>query len=117
MLHKLCFAAMVLGASLSATSALADDAFSVGKKKSPTLGDVTDVSITSRLDAVQVQDISINRGNCRLINSYGSPVSKPMQPFKMKFGETVKVGAAGFCNPLEVEIKTDKGTFKSGWDK
>lgn len=114
---KFSVAAVALMAATSIQSACAADEFTVSKKKSPTLGDVTDVSITSRLDKVQVLDISINRGNCRMINAYGSPVEKPIKPFSMNFGGTVTVGAAGFCNPLEIEIKTDKGTFRTGWEK
>lgn len=117
MRSKISVVVVALMAAISIQLAWAADEFTVTKKKSATLGDVTDVSFTSRLDKVQILDVSINRGNCRMINAYGSPVEKPLKPFSMNFGSTVTVGAAGFCNPLEIEIKTDKGTFRTGWEK
>lgn len=117
MLKKILATTFAIALGVSAQAAWSADGFTVEKKKNRTLGDVTDIIITSRLDAVSVSDIAVNRGNCRLINAYGSPVDKPFKPFPMKFGGTVQVGAAGFCNPVEVQITTDKGVFTSSWQQ
>ena len=117
MLKKILISTFAVACCLSVQMALAADGFVISKKKNRILGDVTDVEITWRLDTVNIQDIVVNRGNCRLLNGSGEQISKPIKPFPMKFGGIITVGAANYCIPIEVEIKTDKGNFKVEWEK
>lgn len=88
----------------------AGPAFDIEKKPNISLGDVTDIIITSREDVIMVGEITVNRGNCNLRGAGGPPS-------KMKFGYRLTIQATGFCKPLEIQIQTDKGLFQARWDR
>ena len=111
------FSLLSLAAAASLSTAWGADDFTVEKRKNRSLGDVTDVIVTYKGDGLTLTDIVVNRGNCALLSPYGQPLQKPIDPVSMKFGSTVKVGAAGFCNLLEVQIHTNKGVFTSSFNK
>jgi hypothetical protein len=109
---------VALLASLFALPALAGNDFLVSKRKHPQLGDVTTITITSQQDAVIVTGIKVNRGNCPLANNYNTPINgEAVGQIRMKYGTEFTIFARGFCNPLELELKTDNGVFKTSWDK
>jgi len=77
--------------------------------ESSTTGNGSRVVISSRVDDVELQGFSINRGNCR-----GSFFEKGRH---LKFGQISKIFAS--CNPenvKEVEVKTDQGEFTFSFD-
>jgi hypothetical protein len=63
---------------------------------------VPNVSITSIVDAVTIQDVRINRGNTK------TP-EYPKLPLTLKFGETATF--AGYPPPREVEVQTNMGKW------
>lgn len=75
--------------------------------KKPLSRGLTDVVITSRQNTIRVLEVVVNRGACN-----GSKV-----PVNMRFGETTSLVVADYCNPLEVEVKTDRGSFRTGWER
>ncbi|WP_452028600.1 hypothetical protein [Azospirillum palustre] len=84
--------------------------FVVTKQKDRVLSDVTNVKIVSKFSNITIVDFSVNRENCTLL-SYGSVIKKPIKPIDMKFGDTLVIGAGGFCNPMEVSITTRGGKY------
>ncbi|WP_116426021.1 hypothetical protein [Pseudomonas citronellolis] len=61
--------------------------------------------VTSKVDEVEIRSIQINRGNCEITNTHKA------LPYKLKFGESLSVGAPGCPNALEASISTSKGDF------
>lgn len=61
--------------------------------------------ITSTVDEVEVKSVQINRGNCIISNPYKA------LPYKLKFGEFVRIGAPGCPDVLEAYISTSEGNF------
>jgi len=103
---------------VSASIASAEELFNVSKKKHNVLGDTTVITITSRLDAVTVTGIKVNRGNCPLANKYNTPINgNQIGPLNMKYGGEFVIFAGNFCNPLEVALTTDRGIYRTSWDR
>lgn len=104
--------------SVFALPAVAGDDFLVTKRKHPQLGDTTVITVTSQQDSVIVTGIKVNRGNCPLANNYNNPINgDAVGQIRMKYGTEFTIFAGNFCNPLELELKTDKGAFKTSWNK
>jgi hypothetical protein len=109
--------AFAAAALLMAGSALADD-FLVSKRKHPQLGDTTIITVVAQQDAVTVTSIKVNRGNCQLYNKFNSPFNgEAVGQMKMKYGNEFTFFAGNFCNPLELELMTDKGVFRTNWSR
>lgn len=66
------------------------------------------ITITSTTDAVAVNSISVNRGNCRASSQVRMPVF-------MKFGQSFTAGYFFNCNPIEVRVGTDLGLAIFTW--
>lgn len=68
---------------------------------------VTFVTVTSRLNSLKIDDVSINRGQCGADST--SVVSRPHnKDGTMHFGDRYVMLAS--CNPIEVSVTTDSGT-------
>lgn len=63
------------------------------------------VKTTSKVDAITINDIIVNKGNCKMIK-----LAKVF-PKKLKFGESVEVGFPANCNALQVEVVTNNGNW------
>ena len=72
------------------------------------------VFLTSKLECVVIDQITVNRGNCRTQLQVPNP-DETYFPLILKFGETVVFRAE--CNPIEVEIFTDKGKTIVSWSE
>ena len=68
------------------------------------------LQITSRTDDVFIQNIILNRGNCR-ITVPGERPSNPRLPARLKFGTEIKFYVASLCQILEADVITNRGTI------
>ncbi|MFJ5434009.1 hypothetical protein ACIPSR_10605 [Pectobacterium sp. CHL-2024] len=72
-----------------------------------------DVVVTAKTDTVRINNISVNRGNCRIGNLkyFGTSNKETIIPATLRYGESVKVPFYNDCVASEVQVDTDKG----GW--
>ena len=68
----------------------------------------TQLVVTSRVEGLRVNDVSLNRGNCRLMSGNGLPAS-------LAFGEELKVAYFEPCSVVEADVFTNRGTWKVGF--
>lgn len=108
-------AALVMVSASAAYAA--DDGFSIQKRPHKVRGDFIEIRVVSQMDAAVINDILVNRGNCGIANSYGSDLKSPLQPIKVKYGTEFTIFATNFCRPTEVSLVTDKGVYKTNWDR
>ena len=66
--------------------------------------------ITSKVDAITLNEIIVNRGNCYV--SYQLPYYGSVPTRNLRFGENTSYRLPSECVPLEVEIHTNQGNFK-----
>lgn len=67
------------------------------------------LEITSRTDDVFIQNIILNRGNCR-IAAPGEKPNNPRLPARLKFGTKISFYTT-MCQILEADIVTNRGTI------
>lgn len=67
------------------------------------------LEITSRTDDVFIQNIILNRGNCR-IAAPGEKLNNPRLPARLKFGTKISFYTT-MCQILEADIVTNRGTI------
>ncbi|WP_300521812.1 hypothetical protein [Alcanivorax sp.] len=63
------------------------------------------VTIRSLTEELEIQDLTVNRGNCRVLKYSG----RSQLPKTISYGETTKVQVNNDCDILEVDIETDQG--------
>jgi hypothetical protein len=68
------------------------------------------IEITSRTDDVFIQNIILNRGNCR-ITIPGEKPNNPRLPSRLKFGTKIEFYVSTMCQILEADIVTNRGTI------
>ena len=107
-MHTLRLLVAVFGMSAFVTPACAQDPVSVSKDDSLTPGVLWGLSITGRADSVTIENVIVNRG-CK-------PQQRPQLPQTLKFGETRRYGFY-LCDPIEVQVITDKGSPTFTWDE
>jgi hypothetical protein len=101
--------AAVFGMSAFAIAAFAeDDSVGVSKNDSGAPGLAWDLTLTGRADTVTIKNVVVNRGNCK-------GQWPPRLPQTLKFGET-HLYDEYLCDPIEVEVTTDKGSSTFKWD-
>ena len=71
------------------------------------------VVVTSLHDSVNVENIEVNRGNCRIDNQkyLYSKNKETILPVTLRYGQSVNVNFYNNCVASEVIVTTDKG----GW--
>ncbi|HDS3795052.1 hypothetical protein ACV1MK_24405 [Klebsiella michiganensis] len=71
------------------------------------------VVVTSLDDSIKVENIDVNRGNCRIDNQkyLYSKNKETILPVTLRYGQSVKVNFYNNCVASEVVVTTDKG----GW--
>ena len=71
------------------------------------------VVVTSLDDSIKVENIVVNRGNCRIDNQkyLYSKNKETILPATLRYGQSVKVNFYNNCVASEVAVTTDKG----GW--
>lgn len=70
-----------------------------------------EVHITSTTDELEIQDVIVNRGNCkieRLAEMFGGGKTLPK---KLKFGESAEFSFSGPCTAKQVDVITDLGEW------
>jgi hypothetical protein len=87
----------------------------------------TGIEIISTTNNIVIQDVEVNRSNCRVAtsmfvvkpdlvdNSHSEVKQHFMQgdyPFSLKYGEAKELGYSTCKEILEVKIRTDKGEFR-----
>ena len=65
-------------------------------------------------DNVIVEDIIVNRGNCKIEN-VALLTGKPILPKTLKFGESVSVAFSGPCQASQVDVVTNKGRWTQSY--
>ncbi|MEE3664489.1 hypothetical protein V2I52_21610 [Brenneria sp. g21c3] len=77
------------------------------------------VVVTARTDTIRINNISVNRGNCRIGNLkyFGSSNKETIIPATLRYGESVKVPFYNNCIASEVEVLTDKGGWTFTFDE
>ena len=83
-----------------------DDVLTAAIQPNPAFAVLTDMTFTSKVDAITLTSLTINRGNCKSPNPSGVYIEKATP---LKFGEQVTFTAT--CKPIEAEISTDHGDF------
>ena len=68
--------------------------------------DVNFIVITSKTDHLMLTSVIVNRGHCK----FGG---ENRLPAKLDFGQTLQAMAE--CNPVEIELQTDRGNFTVSW--
>lgn len=68
------------------------------------------VKVSAIVDEVIVNDVIVNRGNCKIENK-NFITGKAIIPKSLKFGESVSVSFSGPCEASQVEVVTDKGDW------
>jgi len=66
------------------------------------------IKVSSLIDSVSIEDIIVNRGNCKVEGGKNSTYK--IIPKELKFGESVSVGVTN-CNVLQVDVVTNKGDW------
>lgn len=71
------------------------------------------VVVTSLDDSINVENIDVNRGNCRIDNQkyLSSKNKETILPATIRYGQSVRVNFYNNCVASEVVVTTDKG----GW--
>jgi len=69
--------------------------------------------VTSKNDTVNLTEIIINRGNCRLLYAFTFPSGNSSFPMTLQYGDQFKM--RGECDPTEIEFVTDRGTAIYEW--
>lgn len=71
------------------------------------------VVVTSLDDSIKVENIDVNRGNCRIDNQkyLSSKNKETILPATLRYGQSVRVSFYNNCVASEVVVTTDKG----GW--
>ena len=70
-----------------------------------------EVKVTSVTEKVEILDIVVNRGNCKIEDftkalGYGSSL-----PRKLSFGQSIEMSFGGPCSAKQVDIVTDLGEW------
>ncbi len=68
------------------------------------------VKVKAISDEVIVEDVIVNRGNCKIENK-NVLNGKAILPKKLKFGESVSVSFSGPCEVAQVDVVTDDGSW------
>ncbi|SET69144.1 hypothetical protein [Kosakonia radicincitans] len=71
------------------------------------------VVVTSLDDSINVENVDVNRGNCRIDNQkyLSSKNKETILPVTLRYGQSVSVNFYNNCVASEVVVTTDKG----GW--
>ncbi len=114
-MRKTTFAAALMAITLSGCSDLSE-VIEVGSATSHTgLGygmNPQFVTIRSLVEEVEIQEVTVNRGECRVIKYNG----RSQLPKTIKFGKTAKIQVNNDCDVLEAEIETDQGAGTYSFD-
>lgn len=72
------------------------------------------VVVISLDDSIKVENIDVNRGNCRIENKkFMSSVNKEtILPVTLRYGQSVNVNFYNNCVASEVVVTTDKGAWR-----
>jgi len=69
-----------------------------------------EVKVKAISDEVTVDDVIVNRGNCKIENK-NTLNGKPILPKQLRFGESVSVSFSGPCEAAQVDVVTDDGSW------
>lgn len=69
------------------------------------------MKITSLVDNVTIMGLTINRGNCSIIDN--NTINKVKKVFNIKYGQYVEYHYMSDCSVLEVSVDTNMGTWTS----
>lgn len=99
---------------LSALPFYANADFSANLETNKNYPGITQINITSKENSGTLNDIQINRGNCKLYNYQFQEVKK-LDPIQLKFGKKLTVFAMDGCNVIEVTLTTNQDTYQLSW--
>lgn len=68
------------------------------------------VKVKTIQDDVTVEDIIVNKGNCKIENQ-NAYTRKPIIPKQLKFGESVSVAFTAPCETTQVDVVTNNGSW------
>lgn len=68
-----------------------------------------EVKVKSISDEVTVEDVIVNRGNCKIEKNFLN--GKSILPKQLKFGESVSVSFSGPCEAVQVDVVTNDGSW------
>jgi len=69
-----------------------------------------EVKVKAISDEVTVEDVIVNRGNCKIENK-NILTGKSILPKKLKFGDSVSVSFSGPCEAAQVDVVTSDGSW------
>ena len=72
------------------------------------------IKITALEDGIQIKDVKVNNGNCKKLVYEGAHIrfvssTPPKEPLNL--GEVLNVRLLPECNPIKVEVDTNKGSW------
>lgn len=67
------------------------------------------VRVESNIDSIQINNISVNNGNCGLINQYYLPLSDKDKQANLKLGQYRDYILSPGCFPRQIVFDTDSG--------
>lgn len=69
-----------------------------------------EVKVTSKVDKIEIQNVVVNRGNCK-IEKIREMFGGKTLPKTLEYGETAEFSFSGPCSASEVEVDTDQGSW------
>ena len=76
------------------------------------------VKVTALENKVKIENVKVNEGNCKLIyenpfiKEIGDPIVLDNPPKKpLNLGKTLNIRLKPSCNPIKVEVDSDKGNW------
>ncbi len=74
------------------------------------------ILITSIVDKVKIQQVTVNKGNCRFSNTDIGYVNGRFRPIKLiprtlKYGEDLEIRLKPSCHLLRIDVKTNQGDW------
>jgi hypothetical protein len=96
------------GNATLAWGAFVQASVSVSKNDYLSPGSVWQLVFTSHADSLMIENVVVNRGNCKAEDLRGR------LPQALKFGQ--RYIATVFCNPIEIQVDTDQGNATFTWN-
>ncbi|MCW6032424.1 hypothetical protein [Pantoea sp. JK] len=75
------------------------------------------VSVYALVDDIEIKNIIVNRGNCRMENQRFKGLNNGMTkiPKRLKYGEVVTLDFSGPCKASMVEVVTSSGSWSQSY--
>lgn len=75
------------------------------------------VSVAALVEDIEIENIIVNRGNCRMENQRFRGLNNGMTkiPKRLKYGEVITMDFSGPCKASQVEVVTSRGSWSQSY--